>query len=284
MAVTGRLSEFSIGEIFQLIERGQKTGLLTIRAANTPSDILQNFYLWSNQGQIVAAANRLDSKGLATLIHQREWLGEQSRTLLWEAFKSDRSLGLHLKCQGLLSAEQLKLLFYTQVMRQVCAIFRFPDGWFSFESKTDLPLTEMTGLSAVPTDVTLEGLRALKDWRALANKLPDPQSAIKAVHTGKPHLKITSLEWQVWEFANGTEPLTVIAQQLNLPLEKIQQIAFRLILVGLIEEIPLVVAAPNPTPVPQMASLGLVNTMHKPVSHSFLQSLAGFLGNKITPS
>lgn len=281
MTISGQLSGFSLAEIFQLLEQGQKTGLLTIRAAVSPSDPLQNFYLWFKQGQIAAAANRLDYKGLATLIHQREWLGEQSKVLLSEAFKSDRPLGLHLKCQGLLNAEQLKLLFYTQVMRQVCTIFKFPDGWFHFEMKTDLPLSEMTGLSAVPTEVTLEGLRALRDWRCLSSKLPDPSSAITTLTKGKPHLRINQLEWQVWEFANGTESLAVIAERLQLPLEKVQQIAFRLMVVGLIEEVPLVMSTSPSSLEADMQDSELMASTEKTLSQSFLHNLVGFLSSKV---
>jgi len=280
MAIAGRLSEFSLGEVFHLLERGQKTGLLTIRASHSPAEPLQNFYLWFKQGQILTAANRLDNKGLATLIYKREWLGTNGKALLQEAFKSNRPLGLHLKHQGLLSAEQLKLLFYTQVIRQVCTIFQFSDGWFKFEAKTEMPLTEMTGLSAAPTEVTLEGLRALKDWSALASKLPDPGSAITSLISGQPQLKINQQEWQVWEFANGTAPLTLVAEQLQLSLEKVQQIAFRLIMVALIEEIPLIIPTPNATPDPEVQALETPTSSNKAVSQSFLNSLVGFLGSK----
>lgn len=280
MGISGKLSEFSLAEIFQLLEQGQKTGLLTIRAAHSPAEALQNFYLWFSQGQVVAAAGRLDNKGLATLIHQRKWLGENSKAALLEAMKSNRPLGLYLKCQGLLQADRLKLLFYAQVMRQICTIFQFPEGWFNFEVKTDLPLAEMTGLNAIPTEVTLEGLRALKNWSSLSGKLPDPGSAIKNLGQGKPRFRLNQQEWQVWEFANGTETLTAIAERLQLSLEKIQQIAFRLAIVGLIEEVPLIVCTPNPRLEIEMPDSGLVASLEKPLSHSFLNSLAGFLTSK----
>lgn len=276
MSIAGQLSDFSLAEVFQLLEQGQKTGLLTIRAAHSASEPLQNFYLWFNQGQIVAAASRLDYKGLATLIYQRAWLGEESQRWLGAAFRSDRPLGIFLKCQGLLDAEQLRLLFYTQVMRQICTIFQFYDGWFNFEMKSALPLSEMTGLSAVPTEVTLEGLRALKDWRSLASKLPEPSSAITTVSKTKRQYRINQLESRVWEFADGTVALTSISEQLQLPLVKVQQIAFRLIMVGVIEEVPLVTFSPA-------AGLPEVNRMaaeEKPISQTFLQHLVEFLHRK----
>jgi hypothetical protein len=58
-----------------------------------------------------------------------------------------------------------------------------------------------------------------------------------------PSIAWTTLEWQVWEYTKGTISLQAIAQQLRLPIEKVQQVAFRLITVGLAEEVPLVVGS-----------------------------------------
>lgn len=277
MIIKGRLSEFSLAEIFRLMEQGHKTGLLTIRAAHEASQPLQNFYIWFKQGQIVAAANRLDYRGLATLIHQREWLGEQSKTLLVEALQSERPLGLSLKVKDALTAEQLRLLFYTQVMRQVCSIFRFPEGWFTFEAQTNLPVAEMTGLTAVPTEVTLEGLRALRDWNALSHKLPDPNSLLISIIQDPPRLHINQVERQVWELAKSRNNLLNISAHLSHSIEKVQQIAFRLILVGLVEEVPMVSsqAEAGKEMVPELASAS-----NQQVSQSFLQNLVGFLSGK----
>ncbi|MFM7424555.1 MAG: DUF4388 domain-containing protein [Elainella sp.] len=282
MSIKGRLSEFSLAEIFRMMEQSQRTGLLTIRAAHQSDQPLQNFYIWFKLGRIVAAANRLDYRGLASLIHQREWLGEQSKILLLQALQSEQPLGLHLKVRNALTAEQLKLLFYTQVMRQVCNIFRFPEGWFNFEAQTQLPLSEMTGLTAVPTEVTLEGLRALRDWSALAHKLPDPDSAL-ITRQEQPQVHLNAIERQLRELAQGQQTLTEMAEALQQTIEKVQQIAFRLSLVGLVEEVPLVV-----TPTADLTrNLGselampeLANAANQQLSQSFLQSLMGFLGSK----
>lgn len=69
MTLNGYLSEFSLGEIFQLIENGEKTGLLSIRKLVRDSDPdHKKYYLWFRQGRVIAAANTLDQKGLLSLI------------------------------------------------------------------------------------------------------------------------------------------------------------------------------------------------------------------------
>lgn len=288
MTVTGYLADFSLPELFQLLEQGNKTGLLTIcTLADTQTVERYNHHIWFGQGQIVAAGNALDQRGLMRLIAQRGWMGDNAVSRLAQTCQINTPLGLCLKNQGVLTAEQLKLLFYTQVMRQVCALFALPDGWFQFDPKAPTPRAEMTGLIATATDVTLAGLRALKDWNALAEKLPDPSSALVSVVEGKPSLRLNPSEWQVWEFTNGTMALADVAKQLNLPVAKAQQIAFRLIVTGLAEEMPLIAAPPpsalalddGPELEPSIASGNTAGAA--PVSNTFLQNLVGFLKGKV---
>jgi hypothetical protein len=281
MAVTGYLSEFSLAEIFNFLEQGNKTGLLTLcTLLDAQSQYRENHYIWFNQGRVVAAANRLDQHGLAYMIGQRGWLGEHTALRVAQTCDATTPIGISLKTQGLLTVEQLKLLFYTQVMRQVCALFTLKDGWFQFDGKAPLPFAEMTGLNAPATEVTLSALRVLKDWSALASKLPEPTSAVMSVIVGKPQQKLNQTEWQLWEFANGTLSLQAIAQHLQLPVAKVQQIAFRLVTAGLVEEVPLVTAMPA---VLKSEPLAMETTVTEAttVSHSFLHHLVGFLKGKV---
>lgn len=281
MAITGYLADFSLAEIFKFLEQGNKSGLLSICAlADVQSKERHNHYIWFNQGRIVAASNMLNQQGLTTLISQRGWLGDRAASRLAQTCVLGTPLGLCLKSQGALNSEHLKLLFYSQVMRQVCALFELGDGWFQFDGKVPLPTAEMTGLSAPATDVTLAGLRALKDWTALADKLPDPTSALISAIEGKPQLKLNQAEWQVWEFTQGTSSLNAIAEHLRLPVDKIQQIAFRLIVAGIAEEMPLAIET-APMPVPEIEAIPSSTTAEASVSSSFLQNLVGFLKGKI---
>lgn len=288
MAVTGYLVELSLPEIFQFLDQGHKTGLLTIRAlpvAQPPSS--QAHYIWLHQGRIVAAANRLDQKGLLSMITERGWLSDRVVSRFAQVFSNNEiPMGLTLKSQGLLQAEQLKVLFRIQVLRQVCALFQLKDGQFEFKTKVSLPLPEMTGLSLQATEATLMGLRALRDWTVIEEKLPARTSALSSVITGQHRFRLDPLEWQVWEFAKGTVSLQAIAKQLGIPVEKVQQTAFRLIVLSLAEEVPMIIPAP-----PSVRAKGnsvsaelpeLIQDSHKTaISQSFLKNLVSFLRSKV---
>jgi hypothetical protein len=283
MAISGYLSEFSLPEIFRLLEQGNKTGRLSIQErSQNPSYPGKIFRIWFKQGYIIAAGDRIDGHGLLSMIQQRGWVSSRFASRITELCAIDQPAGLYLKKQGLLESEQLKLMFSQQVLQQVCKLFELQDGQFQFEAKVVAPITELTGLKAPPSEVTLAGLRALKDWTMLLDKLPEASSGIVSTITGKPQLRLNQLESQVWEFTNGDVSIQHIAKQLKLPLNKLQQVAFRLMTIGLVEEVPFIdVAVPSRKQELEMSMLSSsVSSNSSAPSNEFLQSLLGHLKSK----
>ena len=140
----------------------------------------------------------------------------------------------------------------------------------------------MTGLSLTAQEVALLGLRMLKDWSGLSAKLPAPELALQRLSPKLPNLRLDSQEFKVWNLALGEIPISKIAAQLGLEIEKVQQIGFRLSSIGLTQEVSVepsqppidkLMAAPTPVCVgggnPSVA-----------VSASFLSNLMGFLKKK----
>ncbi|MBD2296078.1 DUF4388 domain-containing protein [Anabaena sphaerica FACHB-251] len=307
MTITGNFADFSLPELLQFLDQGKKTGILYIEflAEEHDKKKKQVYYIWLHQGRIVSASDRLDQQGLTLMIAQRGWISERviSRVTQISSCFINSPLGLCLKSQGLLQPEQLKVLFNSQVLRPVCALFQVKDALFRFEPTPTLPLGEMTGLSMSATEVILIGLRALRDWNALEEKLPDPTSGLSGLMVKQPKLQLNAQEWQVWEFVNGQVSLQHIANQLTIPIATVQQIAFRLIVVGLAEEYFMVAATPTftleesisaptptitfPEPVPETvpasrptAKSPEKSTEKPSVSQSFLKNLVGFLRSK----
>jgi hypothetical protein len=189
MSITGSLTDFSLAEISQFMERGHRTGLLTLRTeSESPGKPPSVHYLWIERGSLVATANELNCQGLISLIVQYQWSSERVVTKLAQFCPPDKPLGLYLKNQGALQAEQLKHLFQVQVLQQVCPLFQLQDALFNFDQDVPLPILEMTGLS-VPAgllEVTLQKLILLeklfaarelspeaREWQSRSNNLCD---------------------------------------------------------------------------------------------------------------
>lgn len=289
MTTSGNLRDFSLPELIQFLDSGKKTGLLHLQYLyETKETTRQKYhYIWLNKGRIIAASERSDQQGLMLMITKRGWISQSKITEVTKASACfiKEPMGLCLKTQGLLQAEQLKLLFNSQVLRPISALVQVIDGVFQFEQTPFLPLGEMTGLSMSGTEVILTCLRSLKNWNTLQDKLPDANSGLYRVANKQPQVSLNHQELQVCKFLNSQLSLTDIASQMQTRVETVQQIAFRLIMIGLAEENFLVNASnlSNSSqfiPMPKFMQ-SLPEEPKKPViSQSFLQNLVSFLKAK----
>jgi Domain of unknown function (DUF4388) len=280
MSLSSSFTDFSLAELFQLIDQGRKSGCLTVCTLPNLKVIgskSQHYYIWFRQGHVVAATNRLNGLGLVEKIVQRGWVSQRTLLRLRLQAATDTPLGLYLKTLEILSAEQLNLLFANQ-LQQVRQLFEIQKGVFKLDSKAILPMSEMTGISLRATEVSLMALRVMKNWAALADALPEASSAIEAISPGKTQLHLHPLEWQLWEFADGNVSLNTLSSQLNQPVATIQQVAFRLMVAGLVEEIPLSSNSENPSG--YVSNYKTQKSQPLKVSTSFLQNLVGFLKSR----
>jgi Domain of unknown function (DUF4388) len=288
MSLSSSFTDFSLAELFQLIDRGRKSGCLsvcTLPDLNTPESKSQHYYIWFRQGRIVAAAHRLQGQGLVSKITQRGWAKQGVLEKIYATAAPGTPLGLHLKTQEVLNAEQLNLLFASQ-LQQVRQLFTIQKGVFKLDCKATMPSKEMTGLSLKATEVALMALRALKNWDVLADALPHATCGIQSIPGRQSRIPLDVLESQVWEFADGSLEIKAIASQLNVSTAQVQQVAFRLMLAGFVEEVPVVKLFCELSA--DLKDLRLINgndgeSRKSPesevlkVSTAFLQNLVGFL-------
>jgi Domain of unknown function (DUF4388) len=283
MALTGYLSDYSLAEVLQFIQQGNKTGLLTITPKNQAAgEQISINYTWFQNGRVVANAKELTSLGLIAMLEKRNWIGtEVSESLRSQLDTLSRPLGLHLKLIDILDVEQLRILFHAQVLQAVCALFKLQDAQFYFDENISISniKPEMTGMSVSAVEASLLGLRVLKDWTYLERKLPAPEFGLQRLSTILPEFKLDTQEMRMLEIADGRLSITQIAKDLEMTVLKAQQIAFRLTSVGLVKEIaldfkPIMIVEKGK----EISAVEPPAETAKPaVSKSFLNNLVGFL-------
>lgn len=191
MFIKGSFTDFSLLEILQFVEQGQKTGLLAVRALSQSSISPFAHYIWVSEGRIVAASYCLDSQGLIRLIEQHQWVSDRvlEKLVRWCSLLGE-PLGNYLKNQGVLRAEQLQQLFNIQVLNQVSTLFQLKEGTFEFHQDVSIPTQELTGLSISAGDI--KSLLAMKDSTVLP-KVVGKASHASILHTSPtPTLKKVS--------------------------------------------------------------------------------------------
>jgi hypothetical protein len=210
---------------------------------------------------------------------QRQWLSlEQVTGLSFHATRLEQPLGTYLKSCNLLDTEQLKLLFDAQVTANICKLFgEDHHGRFRFDPQASLVYAEMTGISLMAQEVSLLGLRMLRDWSSLSAKLPAAESALQRLSATPPTLRLDTQESKVWKLSLGEMSIVQIAELLKLGIDRVQQIGFRLSAIGLVDEVALALSPSIvSTVISQPTPVG-TGKAPNPVSTSFLSKLMGFL-------
>lgn len=274
--IKGNLSEFSLGELFQVIEAGKKTGMLSL-TSNIINQYSKNkkHYIWFSRGEIIAAANCLDGKGLLSLIKRRSWINENNHEIIHSKYSLKMPLGNYLKIKGILKDSDLQLIFRIQIMREITPLFQIKKADYKFQENNYLPLSEMTGLSMGGRELVLKGLRGLRDWDILKEKLPQPTSGLTKNEDQKLDVTLDLHESKVWQLSQPNLSLADIAKKCALQLEKVQQSAFRLMMIGLAEELPFVTTISNKQE--DLAFSGVSENRQNCPSSSFMNDLMSFL-------
>jgi Domain of unknown function (DUF4388) len=278
MALAGDLSEYSLAEVFNFVHQGSRTGLLSISPSENATTIATNsHYLWFESGRIVAVTAGLDGQGLLGTIGQRKLLPpEQIEQLRNQSTRLFQPLGIYLKSRGLLDAEQLKLLFNSQVIAPTCKLFALKSGQFKFDPQVQPNNAETIGISLPAQEMGLLGLRMLKDWSGLSGKLADRDYALQRLSSQPPSVRLDRHELELFKLADSETRLTKLADKMGISIEVIQHISFRLSVFGLVREIP--TEPMQPAIDPEIAVPILGNPQANPaVSASFLGNLRKFL-------
>ncbi len=142
MCIIGEFSDFSLVEVFQLIDHGDRTGLLTVQSRQG------QHYFWTQQGSIVAASDRQDGWGLYSLIIQMKFLLPPTLERLIQCiYDPSQPLGECLYEKGVLSLANLEFLFQLQLTREFYAVTDNSNTRFSIDTDITIPNFELTGLS-----------------------------------------------------------------------------------------------------------------------------------------
>lgn len=286
MILNGYLSQYSIAEIFNLIQEAKKNGVLSIepRDGLTDSAISEDsmleipcYYVSFQGGRLMSIFYGLEyeNQDLLVTISKRQWIPlDQLKELKRKLNGIIIPWGLQLKVWEVISVDRLKLLFDIQVLSQLAKIFQISEGKFKFNPHAELNYPEMTGLSLSARNAVLLGLRELKDWNGLTNKLPAPESKLQRFSSQLQDSLLENDEELVWKLALGEMSMLEIAAQLNLEIDRVRQIGFRLCSIRLTDEVA--VASSPPIAMTRPVCIGDGNPSIQ-VSTAFLSKLIGFL-------
>ena len=299
MSISGSLETFSLPELFQIIDRGQKTGklLFNINSNNTQNQPI-DYVIWFFQGHFVSVNDSSNTRSLiAEEIEKSSW--ENSKLLLQSKYNcpKNKALGTYLLEQNLITEAKIDLLFESQV-DTIRKLFKVSSAKFKFEDLdsnhqifgdgTQFPYQQMTGKQKRASIISLEAMRDFSDWSRFAEEIPAGNMGLQQLIAFQNE-QLSFLESYLWNVADGSTSLEAVARKIGISLKEVQQTALSMILAGLVEETPVIkVKTKMPTASQLSMKPSLVGNSNvatelkdkSQVSNSLVNNLMSFLRNK----
>lgn len=175
MEIAGNLTEFPLPELLQFLDHRQVTGWLSLSVLSNHYKELKprQYEIWLHQGHIVAAQRGGHSQDVYSLAVQKEWIRPFVAKKLRKQAPDNIAAGLYLETQGVISFEQLRILFFSEVVHRVESLCTLHNGEYLFQTKTSLPMQKITGLRIPAAIAAAYGLERQKKVFCVRDKTTD---------------------------------------------------------------------------------------------------------------
>jgi hypothetical protein len=266
MALKGKLEDFGITQLLNLINLARKTGTLYLEGPE------KHAHLCFREGKLVyAAMSDVDNSLPVVLQGAGVFTAEHVRLIKQNmAGKSDQDVAKVLITSGRLKQQVVLGHLRDHTLGLVYQVFSWNRGNFRFEA-SELPIQGRITSTIALENVIMEGNRRLKEWELLRDELPNLDVALKFAERPTAPLRDINLsveEWRVISFINPRNTIRQVAKYNNMDELQIRKIVYGLLQAGLVEMVrppraaESVLAAPRPDGATAQATVQ--PEMHRP--------------------
>ncbi len=246
MALKGNLRDFSVVQLFNLVNLAGKTGTLTLEGPNVAA------WVSFRDGKLIhAQLGNEDGTLLGVLTKAGKVRPEQSKLIKGHAGdKSDKELGLLLINAGYLTQQDILASIQHYVLDVVYRSFAWVDGFFRFDNDV-LPPDDHITVRLDLENVIIEGSRRIDEIQSLEDEIPNLDLALTFVERPGANIRdvhLNTMEWKVVSYINPKNSIRQIAKANKMNEGEIRTIVYALLEAGLVE-----ITRPEGAPVPSQA-------------------------------
>jgi len=240
MALKGKLEDFGVTQLLNLINLARKTGTLYIAGSEKEA------YLCFREGRLIYVSMAGVDDYLPVILQRAGIFTEDHVRMIRRNMpgKTDQDIARVLITSGHLKQQGLLRLVREHILGLVFQVFSWNQGAFRFEP-SELPVQGRITASIALENVIMEGSRRLKEWELLSDELPDLGIALKFAERPTTPLRDINLsveEWRVISFINPRNTIRQIANYNNMDELQIRKIVYSLLQASLVE----IVRSPRP--------------------------------------
>lgn len=233
MALVGNLRDFGLSEFLYLVDRGYKTGRLTLQK---PGDRAE---LYFQNGKLVYATHFNQDERIGDILVR---MGRLSREQCNAALRiqhtqePNKPLGAILVQRGMVTLEEIHKCVRLQIEEITYGLFGWHEGDFRFEPDVSPPPESVTIPLSIE-NIIMEGTRRIDEWARIKDRIPSLDVVVR--FSDQPHEKakgvnLTPDEWRVFARINGVYSIRQIAQQTALGEFEVARIIYGFLSAGLV--------------------------------------------------
>lgn len=235
MALRGNLKDFSLPDVFQLVQLSGKTGVLRIAGVESEGSI------WFRDGEVFFAQSnwRREQLGERLVSAQRITPAALARALELRAVEPEggRRLGEILVNEGYITQQVLESFVQEQIQDTIFDLMRWDEGDFDFEVLPEV-VNEDIGLSVSVENIVMEGSRRLEEWQRIKKKVPSTDMVFKmatAPGEGTFEISLKPVEWALLLLIDGTRSVRELAVETRSTDFDVARVVYGLFSAGLLE-------------------------------------------------
>ncbi len=233
MALVGNLRDFGLSEFLYLVDRGYKTGRLTL---TRPGDRAE---LYFQNGKLVYATHFSQDERIGDiLVRMGRLTREQCNAALriQHTQEPNKPLGAILVQRGMVTMEEIHKCVRLQIEEITYGLFSWNEGDFRFEPDQQPPPESVTIPLSIE-NIIMEGTRRIDEWARINDKITNLDVVVR--FSDQPHEKakgvnLTPDEWRVFARINGVSSIRQISQQTALGEFDVARIVYGFLAAGLV--------------------------------------------------
>jgi hypothetical protein len=233
MALVGNLRDFGLSEFLYLVDRGAKTGRLTLQK---PGDRAE---LYFNTGKLVYATHFNQDERIGDILVRMGRITREQCNIALEIQQSkqpDKPVGQIMVELGMLTQAEILKCVRLQIEEITYGLFGWQEGDFRFEPDM-APPRESVSIPLSIENLIMEGTRRIDEWARIRDRIPSLDVIVR--FSDKPHEKakgvnLTPDEWRVFARINGANSVRQISLQTGLGDFEAARIIYGFLSAGLV--------------------------------------------------
>lgn len=238
----GRAEHVPLGELLQLLQHQQQTGVLTVERRGGEGQPSRSISVFMRQGLVDFALGRGGDDGLklGRFLLEEELVEREDLDLLLKRRGGDkRLLGAQLVKLGYISPEDLKHALVRQTSELVYETLRWRTGHYRFERFATRPEAAEARLGLPVASILMEGLRRVDEWRLIEEQIHDFDMVLDVRRDAVDALDAEALsqeERHVLSSVDGQRSVRQIVERGRMSSFDTCKILFQLMTSGLVRE------------------------------------------------